>query len=310
MIDFTDQVAIVTGAGRGLGRHYALDLAQRGASVVVNDLGSSREGRGSDTSVADQVVDEIRASGGIAVASHESVATPAGGHAIVESALTHFGRLDAVISNAGIYEMLPFDEIPVDNWRRMINVHLDGSFYLSQPAFTVMKAQGYGRFVFTSSSGGAFGIPFAAHYAAAKAGIIGLANNVALEGAPFGIMANTVLPFGQTRMAARGREPEEGSLLALNDPELVVPIVVFLASRACNLSHQNYSSCAGRYARVFVGAADGWYSQSETAPTADDILAHLDEITAVEPFTVPGSIVEELEVVAQRLGLDPPNSRP
>ena len=222
---------------------------------------------------------------------------------IVESALTHFGRLDAVISNAGIYEMMPFDEIPVDSWRRMINVHLDGSFYLSQPAYKVMKGQGYGRFVFISSSGGAFGIPFAAHYAAAKAGIIGLANNVALEGAPFGILANTVLPFGQTRMAAVGGEPEEGSLLALNASELVAPIVVFLASRDCSVSHQNYSACAGRYARVFVGAADGWYSQREPTPTADDVSAHLDEVTAVEPFTVPGSIVEEMEAVAQRLGV-------
>jgi NAD(P)-dependent dehydrogenase (short-subunit alcohol dehydrogenase family) len=303
VIDFTGQVAIVTGAGRGLGRHFALDLARRGASVVVNDLGSSMDGRGSDISVADQVVSEVRAAGGVAVSSHDTVATPAGGRAIVETALTHFGRLDAVISNAGIYEMMPFDEIPVDSWRRMINVHLDGSFYLSQPAYKVMKAQGYGRFVFISSSGGAFGIPFAAHYAAAKAGIIGLANNVALEGAPFGILANTVLPFGQTRMAAVGGEPEEGSLLALNAPELVAPIVVFLASRDCSVSHQNYSACAGRYARVFVGAADGWYSQREPTPTADDVAAHLGEVTAVEPFTVPGSIVEEMEAVAQRLGV-------
>jgi NAD(P)-dependent dehydrogenase (short-subunit alcohol dehydrogenase family) len=304
VIEFTDQVAIVTGAGRGLGRHFALDLARRGASVVVNDLGSSMEGQGADASVADEVVEEIRASGGVAVSSHDSVGSPAGGRAIVESALTHFGRLDAVISNAGIYEMMPFEEIPADNWRRMINVHLDGSFYLSQPAYAVMKAQGYGRFVFMSSSGGAFGIHLAAHYAAAKAGIIGLTNNIALEGAPHGIMANTVLPFGQTRMAAIGGEPREGSLLAMNAPELVVPIVVFLASSTCSVSHHNYSACAGRFARVFMGAADGWYAQSEPAPTADDIAANLNQISAAEPFTIPGSIVDEMETVAQHLGVD------
>ena len=303
VIDFKGQVAIVTGAGRGLGRHFALDLAQRGASVVVNDLGSSMDGQGSDSSVADQVVEEIRSAGGNAVSSHDSVATPAGGQAIVQTALTHFGRLDAVVSNAGIFEMIPFDEIPADNWRRMINVHLDGSFYLSQPAYRVMKEQGYGRFVFISSSGGAFGIHFAAHYAAAKAGVIGLTNNIALEGAPYGITANAVLPFARTRMLATGGDPEPGSLLALNAPELVVPIVVFLASRSCTVSHQNYSACAGRYARIFVGASNGWYSRRESSPTADDVLAHFDDVSAVEPFIVPGSIVDEMQTVAERLGV-------
>ena len=303
VIDFRGQVAIVTGAGRGLGRHFALDLAQRGASVVVNDLGSSMDGQGSDSSVADQVVEEIRSAGGNAVSSHDSVATPAGGQAIVQTALTHFGRLDAVVSNAGIFEMIPFDEIPADNWRRMINVHLDGSFYLSQPAYRVMKEQGYGRFVFISSSGGAFGIHLAAHYAAAKAGVIGLTNNIALEGAPYGIMANAVLPFARTRMLAIGGDPEPGSLLALNAPELVVPIVVFLASRSCTVSHQNYSACAGRYARIFIGAGNGWYAQGESSPTADDVLAHFDDVSAVEPFIVPGSIVDEMQAVAERLGV-------
>src|ERR1700747_3251926 len=157
MIDFTDQVAIVTGAGRGLGRLYALELARRGASVIVNDLGGTMHGEGADSSVADQVVAEIEGAGGKAVASHESVASPEGGEAIVAMAVERFGRLDAVVSNAGIFNSIPFDELSADDWRRMLSVHLDGGFYLSPPAYRVMKTHGYGRFVFISFSGGEFG---------------------------------------------------------------------------------------------------------------------------------------------------------
>lgn len=153
MIDFNGQVAIVTGAGRGLGRLYAIELARRGASVVVNDLGGSMHGDGSDASVADRVVEEIQRAGGVAVASHDSVDSPEGGEAIVRTAVDQFGRLDAVVSNAGIFNSIPFEELSADDWRRMLRVHLDGGFYLSQPAYRVMTAQGYGRFVFISSSG-------------------------------------------------------------------------------------------------------------------------------------------------------------
>ena len=200
MIDFSGQVVIVTGAGRGLGRLYALDLARRGASVVVNDVGGTMAGEGSDPSVADLGVKEITAHGGIAVASHDSVGSEEGGAAIVEQATEEFGRLDAVVSNAGIFDTLPFDELPVENWLRMLNVHLNGSFYPSQPAYKVMKGQAGGRFVFIASSAGLFGQPNSAHYAAAKAGIVGLANVISIDGAPHGILANTVLPFGYSRM--------------------------------------------------------------------------------------------------------------
>jgi NAD(P)-dependent dehydrogenase (short-subunit alcohol dehydrogenase family) len=159
MIDFTGQVVIVTGAGRGLGRLYAIELARRGASVVVNDLGGVMHGGGADPSIADLVVDGIVAAGGVAVASHDSVDSPEGADAIVRAAVDRFGRLDAVVSNAGIFNSIPFDELSTDDWRRMLGVHLDGGFYLSQPAFRVMKSQGYGRFVFVSSSGGMFGQP-------------------------------------------------------------------------------------------------------------------------------------------------------
>jgi NAD(P)-dependent dehydrogenase (short-subunit alcohol dehydrogenase family) len=309
VIDFAGQVVIVTGAGRGLGRLYAIELAKRGASVVVNDLGGSMHGSGADASVADEVVAEIERAGGVAVASHDSVDSPEGGQAIVAAAAENFGRLDAVVSNAGIFNSSPFEELSADDWRRMLGVHLDGAFYLSQPAYRVMKSQGYGRFVFVSSSGGMFGQPLEAHYAAAKAGLVGLTNVIAIEGAEHGIRANTVLPFGFSRMVTETvgdpKALEETGFLKVIKPELVVPMVVFLASRSCEFSHHNYSACAGRFARVFVGLGEGWLADAESDPTADDIAAHLSEISATEPFTVPGSIVEEVFAVCERLGIAP-----
>ncbi|CAM3140543.1 short-chain dehydrogenase [Mycobacterium intermedium] len=307
MIDFTDQVAVVTGAGRGLGRLYALELARRGASVVVNDLGGTMHGEGADTAVADEVVAEIEHAGGTAVASHDSVANPEGGEAIVGLAVERFGRLDAVISNAGIFSSVAFDELSVDDWRKMLAVHLDGGFYLSQPAYRVMKRQKYGRFVFISSSAGMFGQPMEAHYAAAKAGLVGLSNVIAIEGAEHGILSNTVLPFGFSRMVTETvGDPKvlEGiGFLNVIKPELVVPIVAFLASRDCQLTHQNYSACAGRFARVFVGLGEGWFAERDSEPTTDDIAAHLSEVSATEPFTVPGSIFEEVFAIAAQLGV-------
>src|SRR5215212_10623695 len=309
MIGFNGQVAVVTGAGRGLGRLYAKELARRGASVVVNDLGGSMHGEGADASVADQVVDEITAAGGTAVASHDSVDSPEGGEVIVRTAVDEFGRLDAVISNAGIFNSIPFDELTADDWRRMLRVHLDGGFYLAQPAYKVMAKQQYGRFVFISSSAGNFGQPMVAHYAAAKSGLVGLSNVIAIEGAAHGIQSNTVLPTGFSRMVTEtvGDEKflaESGFMRAIR-AELVVPLVVFLASRACDFTHRNYSACAGRYARVFMGLSEGWLADAESEPTAEDILAHLDETSATEKFIVPESIVDEVLEVCDRLGISP-----
>lgn len=307
MIDFNDQVAVVTGAGRGLGRQYALELARRGAAVVVNDLGGTMAGQGSDTAVADQVVEEITASGGAAVASYDSVDSPEGGEAIVRTAVECFGRLDAVVSNAGIFNSIPFEELSAEEWRRMLSVHLDGGFFLAQPAYRVMKSQGYGRFVFVASSAGMFGQHLEAHYAAAKSGLVGLTNVIALEGAPHGILANTVLPFGISRMVTETlgdpKVLEDNGFFKAIRPELVAPLVVYLASRDCALSHQNFSACAGRFARVFVGLGEGWMTPPDSDPSADDIAAHLSEVAATEPFTIPGSIYDEVFGVTERLGV-------
>ena len=308
MLDFTDQAVVVTGAGRGLGRLYALELARRGAVRRRQrhrrhhggrgvGPGRRRAGRGRDRG----------ARAASATASHESVATPEGGHAIVERALTHFGRLDAVVSNAGIFQTRPFEALTAADWRRMIDVHLHGGFHLAQPAFTAMRRQGHGRFVFAASSAGLFGQPNSAHYAAAKAGLVGLANVIAIEGAEHGILANTVLPFGTTRMVtetlAPGDQALESGFLRAIEPGLVVPLVVYLASRACAVTHHNYSACAGRFARAFVGLAEGWLAPPGTAPTAEDVAAHWDAVSATDRYTVPSSIFDEVTDICRRLGI-------
>jgi NAD(P)-dependent dehydrogenase (short-subunit alcohol dehydrogenase family) len=309
MIDFQGQVVLVTGAGRGLGRLYALEFARRGAAVVVNDLGTTMQGLGSDTAVADGVVAEIDQLGGIAVASYRSVARPETAAEVVRTAVEGFGRLDAVVSNAGIFDTVPFDDLTVEGWRRMLESHLDGGFYLSQAAYRVMKSQHCGRFVFITSSAGIFGQPNSAHYAAAKAGLFGLSNVVAIEGAEHGILANCVLPFGSSRMVtetigeADGISTDETSFLGAIDPGLVVPVVVYLASRACATSHHAYSACAGRFARVFVGLGQGWLAERGTAPQAEDIEAHLAEIVGTETFSVPTSIFDEVAEICSRLGI-------
>ena len=308
MISFGGQVVVVTGAGRGLGRLYALDLARRGASVVVNDVGGTMHGHGSDPEVADGVVEEIVQAGGIAVASHHSVASSDGGAAIVGTALEAFGRLDTVVSNAGIFHTAAFDELAVEDWRRMLEVHLDGGFYLSQSAYRVMKAQGFGRFVFVASSAGLFGQPNSAHYAAAKAGLVGLANVISIEGEAHGILANCVLPFGYSRMVTEtvGDRHELGGAVPFLDaiePELVVPVVTFLASRSCDFTHRCYSACAGRFSRVFVGQGRGWVAGPGAPPSADDVAAHLTEVSATDPFTVPGSIFDEVSETCSIVGI-------
>jgi NAD(P)-dependent dehydrogenase (short-subunit alcohol dehydrogenase family) len=308
VIDFTDQVVVVTGAGRGLGHLYALDFARRGARVVVNDVGASIDGHGVDARFADEVVEAIRATGGHAVASYDSVERPEGGEAIVQLALDTFGRIDAVVSNAGIFQTAPFDALTVEEWQRMLRVHLDGAFHVSQPAYRCMKANGYGRFVFIASSAGLFGQPNSAHYAAAKAGTLGLANVIAIEGAEHGILANCVLPFGYSRMVFETVgdrdeiEPDRGFLHAI-EPELVVPIVVYLASTACQLTHHNFSACAGHFARVFVGHGAGWSAERGSNPTADDVAGHLAALTAAEPYTIPSSIFDEVFKVCDQLGI-------
>ena len=249
---------------------------------------------------------QIETADGIAVASGSSTATPEGAASIVEAAMRAFGRVDAVVCNAGIVNTAPFEDIDVQQWRDMLAVHLDGAFYLAQPAFRIMKANGYGRFVFTSSSAGMFGAEGHAHYAAAKTGLLGLRNVIAIEGAAHGILANNILPHGTTRMMLQevggNAALLETPMMRLFESDLVVPMVVYLASRACQVSHQDFSAAAGRYARVFTGLAEGWLSEPGMA-SADDIATHFDRITAMAPFQVPFSATDETVEICRRRGV-------
>jgi NAD(P)-dependent dehydrogenase (short-subunit alcohol dehydrogenase family) len=290
-IDFDKRAVIVTGAGQGLGRAHALELARRGASVVVNDLGGASDGTGSSSSAADQVVDEITQAGGAAVANYDSVASPEGGQAIVQTALDTYGRVDAVINNAGILRDKSFSNMSFDDVHAVLDVHLKGAFYVTQPAFKAMKGAGYGRLVFTASNAGVFGNFGQANYGAAKMGLVGLANVLAIEGAKYDVKSNVIMPVARTRMTEELLGPMADKL----DPELVTPLVVYLASEACQVTHEAFSAAAGRYARVFVGLAKGWFAGPGNPPSAEDIVAHWDDIEDQDGYLVPMGASDELQ---------------
>lgn len=297
------QVAIVTGAGHGLGRAYARALAERGAAVVCNDVDAER---------ADTTVVEVVAAGGAAIAQVGSVATPDGGAAVVEAALDSFGRVDALINNAGQLRNAAFDEMTVEDFRAVIDTHLAGAFFVTQPAFRHMKDAGYGRIVFTSSSAGMFGSPWQANYAAAKAGLVGLCNVVALEGAAHGIAANAIMPMALTGIGAGGPPPYPPDVLhetaeALRPlarymtAENVAPLVVLLASRQCTETRRVFSVGCSHVARVFVGATPGWYAPDPTITTPEAVAAHLAEACDLTGFAIPDSMNDASRFVAGNL---------
>jgi NAD(P)-dependent dehydrogenase (short-subunit alcohol dehydrogenase family) len=296
-ISFDGRVVIVTGAGHGLGKTYALELAKRGAAVVVNDLGGARDGTGASSSAADEVVEEIKAAGGDAAASYDSVATPEGGAAIVTTAIDKFGKIDVVINNAGILRDKSFANLEWADLDAVLDVHLKGAFYVTQPAFRVMKDQGYGRLVFTSSNAGMFGNFGQTNYGAAKTGLTGFSNVLAIEGAKYGIKSNVVMPVARTRMT----EELLGPAADLLDPELVTPLVVYLASEACEVTHEVFSAAAGRYSRVFIGLTDGWFAGKGNKPSAEEIAKHWDDIENRDGYIVPLSSGDELTGLLPKL---------
>jgi NAD(P)-dependent dehydrogenase (short-subunit alcohol dehydrogenase family) len=289
-ISFDGRVAIVTGAGGGLGRTYALELARRGAQVVVNDLGGSVNGEGGSDAAAQRVVDEIKEAGGEAVPNYDSVSSPDGGESIVKTAVDAFGKVDVVINNAGILRDKSFAKLSWDDLDAVLDVHLKGAFYVSQPAFKVMKENGYGRFVFTSSNSGVFGNFGQSNYGAAKMGLVGLSNVIAVEGAKAGIQSNVLMPVAATRMT----EELLGDFSKQVKPELVTPLVTFLASEACTFTHEMFSAAGGRFARVFIGLAPGWYGGKDHLPTAEDVLDNLAQIENQDGYIVPTASSDEL----------------
>jgi NAD(P)-dependent dehydrogenase (short-subunit alcohol dehydrogenase family) len=282
---FDGRVAIITGAGGGLGRSHALELARRGAMVLVNDL-----------SAAQQVVDEITALGGQAAANQDSVATASGGQAIVQAALDAFGRVDVLVNNAGILRDKAFHKMDESMIDAVIDVHLKGAFYVTQPAFRLMREQGYGRIISTSSASGLFGNFGQANYGAAKAGLAGLTRVLALEGAGHGIMANAIAPIAATQMT----EGILGDLAVKVSPGSVSPLVAYLAHAECSVSGNVYSVAGGRIARIFVAETQGLVLGENTPESIRAQLSLIDGAD-IDGHHQPSSLDDETTIIARAL---------
>jgi NAD(P)-dependent dehydrogenase (short-subunit alcohol dehydrogenase family) len=296
-VRFDDRVAVITGAGGGLGKTYALELASRGAKVVVNDLGGAADGTGGGSAMADATVKEITEAGGAAVANYDSVATPEGGEAIIKSALDNFGQVDIVINNAGILRDKTFVKLAPPDLKAVLAVHLEGAFYVSQPAFRAMKERGYGRLIFTASTAGIFGNFGQTNYGAAKFGLVGLSNVLALEGAKYNIKSNVIAPIANTRLTKELLGPLADSL----EPEQVTPLVCYLVSEECELTHEVFSVGGGKFARIFVGMAPGWAAGKGAKPSVEEVRDHMDQIRNQEGYAVPNSIGDEMGLLMESL---------
>jgi len=296
-IRLDNRIAIITGAGAGLGRSHALLMAACGAKVVVNDLGGRVDGTGTSREAADVVVAEIRAAGGEAGPNYDTVATPEGAQSILKTALDTYGTVDIVVNNAGIIRYKRLLEHTPEDFAITLAVHLAGSYYLSMAAFPIMKQKRYGRFVFTSSSGGMRGSADGVAYGAAKAGVLGLANVIALAGAPHGVYSNVILPNAYTRMtemavAERNREKLSADYIS--------PLVLYLCSEQCNLNHEMFAVGGGTVARTILALAPGWRADSKEEFTAEAIHAHLDEIMDMTNYSNPRTTEEETRLVVGR----------
>jgi len=275
-IDFKDQVAIVTGGGTGLGRSHALQLAARGAKVVVNDLGGSRDGSGSSKAVAQQVVDEITASGGEAIANGADITKESQVSAMVQEALDKWGRVDVLVNNAGILRDKSFAKMSLEEWRLVVDVHLNGSAYCCHAVWPAMRQQGYGRIIVTSSSSGVYGNFGQANYGAAKYGVVGLMNVLAIEGRKYNIHVNSLVPTAATRMT---EDVMTESMLEQLKPEYVSPAVLFLAS-ADAPNGEILMAGAGNYTVAKLIEAEG-IKLPEGQRTPENVAAIFDKISDV-----------------------------
>jgi NAD(P)-dependent dehydrogenase (short-subunit alcohol dehydrogenase family) len=281
---FDGRVAVVTGAGRGIGRAYARLLAERGASVVVNDLGASTGGSGADDAPAAEAVAEIVAAGGDAVADTSDVATVTGAEALVGTAVERFGRIDVLVNNAGIIRWAGMPEVDEDNLARHLAVHVGGSFNTARAAWPHMVEQGYGRIVMTTSAG-LFGLPNNTSYATAKGAVIGLTRSLTTAGADHGITVNCIAPGAMTRMAGPGSE-EAGPEMS---PDLVAPMVALLAHEECPVSGEIYAAGFGRFARIFIAMTPG-YVHDGPAPTIEDVADNWAAINDDPGYVIPADL--------------------
>ncbi|MBI4775814.1 MAG: SDR family NAD(P)-dependent oxidoreductase [Deltaproteobacteria bacterium] len=275
-IRFDGRVAVVTGAGSGLGRVYALEMAGRGAKVVVNDLGGARDGTGAGSAAADKVVEEIEALGGEAVAIYDSVATPEGGQAIVDAALKTFGRVDVVINNAGILRDKTLVNTEPENWKAVVDVHLQGAYNVTRPAFINMRENGYGRIIFTSSAAGLYGNFGQSNYSAAKMGLIGFMNTLKLEGDKYNVKVNTVAPVAATRLSEDVFPPD---IFRKAKPEFLAPLVLYLCSDRCKDTGMIFNAGMGYANRAaFVTGRGVALGDGVRVPTIEEIHQHWDQI--------------------------------
>ncbi|CAJ1586566.1 SDR family oxidoreductase [[Mycobacterium] wendilense] len=276
-----DRVVVVTGAGGGLGREYALTLAREGAAVVVNDLGGARDGSGSGSAMADQVVAEIKAAGGRAVANYDSVAESEGAENIIKTALDEFGKVDGVVSNAGILRDGTFHKMSFENWDSVLKVHLYGGYNVIRAAWPHFREQGFGRVVVATSTSGLFGNFGQANYGAAKLGLVGLINTLAQEGAKYDIKANAVAPIAATRMTEDILPPE---VLKNLKPEFVAPVVAYLCTEEVPDSASVFIVGGGKVQRTALFQNEGVTFSS--APSVDDVAARwseIDDLSAAKP---------------------------
>lgn len=281
-LTFDERVVVVTGAGNGVGRAHALDLARRGARVVVNDLGGSTDGRGNDDAAASRVVAEIEAAGGTAVANFDSVATPEGGERIIATALSTWGRVDAVIANAGFLRDKSFVKLEVADLDAILDVHLRGAFFTVAPAFRWMKDNGGGRIVVTTSASGLYGNFGQTNYAAAKLGVVGLMRTLSIEGARSGITANAIAPIASTRLT-RGADGDHDDPMA---PWKVSPLAVALCHHTNQISGETFLAGGGVYARSWVALGPGWRPE-EAEMTAEGVMANWGKIRDSSSFVEP-----------------------
>jgi NAD(P)-dependent dehydrogenase (short-subunit alcohol dehydrogenase family) len=288
---FAGQTVIVTGAGHGLGRDFALSFARHGAAVVVTDVRP-----------ADDVVAEIEAAGGRALAVTGSVAEEADVRATVDATLAEFGRIDAVVNNAGIVNGGLLNEQSAEGAAEMLAVHVVGTFLMCREVFPHMTAAGGGRLVNIASSAGLFGMRTMSSYSAAKAGIVGLTHTLAIEGSEHGIKVNAVAPLALTNPGrTEGAKEVFGALGPRARPEFVTPLVVYLASRLNEATNETFSAGAGRYARVFTGLVDGWLSPGDAPAAVTDVAAHFGEICDASNYQVLQNMREEIPIIAARL---------
>jgi NAD(P)-dependent dehydrogenase (short-subunit alcohol dehydrogenase family) len=299
-VRFDDRVAVVTGAGGGLGREYALLLASRGAKLVINDLGGAFDGTGSGHTAAEQVCQEIKDAGGEAVPNFDSVADWEGASNIIKTAIDAYGKIDILVNNAGILRDKSFLKMEMEDYEKVIAVHLNGTFFCSKAAFPHMRESAYGRIISAASAAGVYGNFGQANYGAAKMGIVGLMHVLKQEGAKYNIMANVIVPVAGTRMTATVLPP---NLLEILKPEYVAPLVAWACSENCSFSGYTFTAGGGYFSRTAFMEGPGVMFDVNKPITLEMIDENIDKITSLDGAVPYGSATEQTGAILGRMNI-------